>query len=172
VSRDAQKITFQFDSINNVNGLYAMKLQGRSGPANELIEWNLGTVNCWFREGVKDTTNNHISAEYLPKPHITPSYPPPDPTGIFGVNVAICALLVFAFCKYVLSQKNQTSSVDKLNLSGVILMLVLACALGMLVIFWRGDINLLQFLSLLACSAPFSLFFMHKGVQNSQPIAC
>lgn len=51
VAKEDNRITFEFNSLDNVNGEYEMTLVGTAGPAGQTIRWDLGTVKAWFREG-------------------------------------------------------------------------------------------------------------------------
>jgi len=66
VSKDLEQISFDLNSLNQVSGLYQMNLIGSNGAAGKTINWDLGTIKVWFKEGQEETTNNHIPTSFLP----------------------------------------------------------------------------------------------------------
>lgn len=51
VAKHGKWISFEFNSLNNVNGKYSMRLVSSTGPSSQPIVWDLGTIDVWFREG-------------------------------------------------------------------------------------------------------------------------
>lgn len=104
MAKDGNKLSFELDSLNQVNGQYQMTLVGSNGAAGKTISWELGTINVWFKEGQKEMTNNHILESFLPQEEVKASYPPPDYQGKLIVSGGVSALLVAAFFRYTWKQ--------------------------------------------------------------------
>lgn len=57
---------------------------------------------------------------------------------------------------------------EKMNFSGMLLVVSLVGLMGLIVAFWIGFVNLLQMLWILVCSAPVSLLFLYRGLQATK----
>lgn len=62
-------ISFAFNQLKNVAGDYELVLFGHS-LGYEVVQWNLGKIQVSFVTGESQTTNNHISAAFLPQPEL------------------------------------------------------------------------------------------------------
>ena len=160
------RITFAFDSLDQVAGDYQMTLVAHA-PGSERVTWDLGRVPVWFKEGSATATNNHIPQSFLPKSEIHASYPPPDKQGSPIVSGIVCAAIALCFFVYTARQFSLGVPLAKLNFMGCLLLLSLIVLLALIMAFWIGYINLIQLGWIVVFTAPVTLFCLFKGMRET-----
>ena len=113
------------------------------------VEWDLGFVSVWFREGSSTATNNHIPASFRMKPEIKASYPPPDNQGSIFLSLAICSLVSLAFLVYTSRQLGLGIFFARFSSSGFLLLVCVGIWLGLILAFWFSYLNLIQLMYIL-----------------------
>lgn len=74
------EITFDFSNdMQHFNGEYSIAVHVADINAVSSINWDIGTVQVWFKEGQDEGNNLGINEQYLPKPIITHIFPPEEP---------------------------------------------------------------------------------------------
>jgi len=137
------------------------------GPDGQKIEWMLGSVNAWFREGTKEKNNQGISPEYqLPRSEIIATFPPSEKNRHSKKSpfaIAVTGILLAAFVYY-LVQQCRFGNMQRLDFLGVLFIVNLLVLIGLIFAFWLFFINLVQFLQILAAYSPVALFLFNRGL--------
>ena len=114
------------------------------------VEWDLGFVSVWFREGSSTATNNHIPTSFRMKPEIKASYPPPDnQSNNIYISLCLCSLVSLAFTLYAYRVLGLGLILAKLSASSLFLLGSIAICLGFFLEFWFSHLNLIQLLYIL-----------------------
>ena len=65
------QITFDISQMMEaINGVYNMKLMLSDSRASNSIEWDIGLINIWFKEGVQEGSNNGVLETRTPDKEI------------------------------------------------------------------------------------------------------
>ena len=63
----------------HLNGDYVVAVHAADYRAEKAVQWSLGKVKLWYKEGHEEGVNNGIKADYQPLPTIEFVYPPEAP---------------------------------------------------------------------------------------------
>ena len=63
------------EKMDLVNGIYAVSLVALDDRALEKVEWELGEIKVWFKDGMRDTNNQGMSEDYFPGREIVSQFP-------------------------------------------------------------------------------------------------
>ena len=62
------------EQMDLVNGIYKVSLVALDQRASNNVEWELGEINVFFKDGLRDTNNQAMSSEYFPGKEIVSTF--------------------------------------------------------------------------------------------------
>ena len=143
-----------------------MGLSSSHGP----VEWSLGTISVWFKEGVEQAVNNGSDPAFAMAPEILSQFDAPRAETSPVLPVVVCVLMMVAFLQFARSMVALGANADLLTGRGVALSLNIVTLLALTVAFWLGVLNLVQTMWVLAFYGPLSLFVLKTGLASVEGI--
>ena len=63
------------EKMDLVNGIYRVTLVSLDNRTLEKVEWELGEVKVWFKDGMRYANNQGMSQDYFPGKEIVSQFP-------------------------------------------------------------------------------------------------
>ena len=129
--------------------------------------WSLGKLDVWFKEGTKDTNNQHMSENYFLKKEILAQFPTFIERQVNPVLTFIfVGLILVVFIHYLMIVKSTRANLKKLDFWGFLMIVNMMAIMGVIIAFWV-EVNLITTLWILLFLAPFTLFIFSQGLAGS-----
>lgn len=139
---EARRVVFKFDDLNQISGDYDFVLVGVTDEGLQ-TEFDLGSINVWFKEGNPELVNDGVHESYAPKPQIVAQFPTPYKVNSPLPAIIFCGLIGVSALVFFLKMCSLSPNTGNMTLSGIFGMGAVLGVMGVIVGFWFGHANLI-----------------------------
>lgn len=155
------------DFEQHFNGDYDVQVHAADYRAESPLNWNLGQIKIWFKEGMEEGVNNGIRADYRPLPQIDFTFPPAQEQISLLLPLVGCGLLAFLFFRFVLGGLfGNHANLGRLSFAGLLFIGNIALVLVIFGAFFI-EVKLIPTLWLLLFISPISLIIGQKALSQA-----